>query len=136
MEHRDWNLQLVDPGSLELDLSVTTEIFDPSVVSGRVAEARQQLADGKTDLAVLVAFGALEAAMRIVVRDEKLRWDRINVLTLIATLLEAGYFDTDDVTVVKNMLDLRNALAYGFSSSHVDAQKIVRLIELTDELID
>jgi len=134
-EHPDWKLQLIDPGSLDIDLAPGSEPTDNDTIKEQISQAEQLLSTNNPDLAVVVAFGALEAAMRAIVVAHELSWDHINVLTLIATLLDAGYFDQDDVSLVRRMMEKRNAIVHGFSGKPIDSQSIGEFIDLVNEVI-
>jgi len=133
--HPEWKLQLVDQGSMDSDLAPNAESSDRNSIVSKFVEAKKLAEFNYYESAVVLAFGATEAAMRSIVTTKKLTWDRLGVLTLISAVLQAGYLDVDQAKFLNDMMVQRGRIVHGQYKSMVDKTQLERLIEVGQELV-
>ncbi len=99
-----------------------------------VEEARTGLAAGTTRSSFLIAWTAFEAAMRDAARREGLPIDRDSPQLLTKTLYSNGLMSKKDYLLVKQSLQMRNALVHGFEPHAFGAAEVEFLLKLAERL--
>ena len=102
----------------------------------RIGEAERCLEAGFPEAAVLLAWSALEAVIRIVMREDGFEIKRItNSSYTIEHALEWETISYDDYDSLIELVKYRNAIIHGFSVDEMDGERLTReIIALANEI--
>lgn len=89
---------------------------------------------GSTAAALLMAWAALEAAMRLTARNQEIELPGDEPGTLITSLYTEGFMDREDYDLLTEALLKRNAVAHGYRQS-VDIQDVTLLGEVAERIL-
>lgn len=100
----------------------------------RIGRAEQCLDAGLPEAAVLLAWSALEAVIRIVLREDGFEINRVtNSSYTIAHALQWETISYDDYDSIIELVKYRNAIIHGFSVDGMDGERLTReIIELAN----
>ncbi|MEP6495914.1 MAG: hypothetical protein ABJF01_24755 [bacterium] len=87
--------------------------LDEAGIKGRLDEASALLNTGHVEAALMLAWAATEAVMRLLVAKHHLGIDRDDASTLIRSLVSEGYIDEDGFRLLNEAFRLRSAVAHG-----------------------
>lgn len=132
---QDWRLDLivvsrdelpvVEPGAKELTAGEIRVQLD---------SARQLVASGQPQVALLVAWSALESSLRQVVEEHDLDLDRPQLITLIRQSTWLGLIDQQEHEWLRQALRYRNLVAHGYQAPSISASFIEKLIVQVEKL--
>ncbi len=112
---------------------------EPSVeqIRFQLREAQSALSTGLASAAVLLAWAALEAALRRTALDAGYKGKvRVQPTVLIRELFALGRLTRDEVEMLESARQLRTAIAHGLLSQLFDDEVVVRIVRLTDRLLN
>ena len=103
----------------------------------RMDRAEQCLAAGFPEAAVLLAWSALEAVVRIVLREEGFEINRVtNSAYTIAHALDWETISYADYDKLNKLVKYRNAIIHGFSVDEMEGERLTReMIELANGIL-
>jgi hypothetical protein len=104
-----------------------------------VTEALSQvgtlLGSGHQEAALLLAWSAAEAALRLLAHKEQLELEREDAPYLLKLLVSRAVLTRAQHDLLWDVLQSRNAVAHGLKPPELDTAKIVNLIKLVPRLI-
>jgi hypothetical protein len=112
--------------------------FEPSVdqVRLQLQEARNALRHGLESAAVLLAWGALEAALRRSALHAGYKGKvRVQPNVLIRELYALGILNSEQVQVLESARQQRTTIAHGLTSAPVDPDVVQQIIRLAEHLL-
>jgi uncharacterized protein YutE (UPF0331/DUF86 family) len=121
-----WRLEMVVGGSSETDALADL----PGIqISERLKEAESLAVQGLLGAALLVAWSAVEAAMRIACKKYEVKLPDFRPAALISGLYTDGLIEREDYDVLINIMRVRNSVAHGYNVAlDVEAIKILQRI--------
>jgi hypothetical protein len=117
---------------------ILTNDLEPSVeqVKFQLQEARNALRHGLGSAAVLLAWGALEAALRRSALHAGYEGKvRVQPTILIRELYALGILNSKQVQVLESARQQRATIAHGLTSTPVDPKVVLRIIRVTEQLV-
>ena len=104
--------------------------FDGEHIAKRLEEAEQSLNGGLPEAAFLMAWSALEAAMRALVENHGVPITRItSPQFLLDQATFHGLISRDENSELRHMLKYRNAIVHGFGTDDFDDELAAGLID-------
>jgi len=102
-----------------------------------LAEAEQMVRVGFVTPAVITAWSALEAAMRMRLRaaGEAAGWGPMP-REMLNELYSSGAFSAEEFARLEQLYELRNRVVHGFSSPAADAETVQLLSDIARRLVD
>jgi Holliday junction resolvase-like predicted endonuclease len=94
------------------------------------------LRSGHRDAALLLAWSAAEATLRLLADKERLVLDRDDALYLLKLLATRAVITRDQHDLLWEVLQLRNAVAHGHKPPELDPAKIRNLCETVSALLE
>jgi hypothetical protein len=130
-----WRLELVvtNPRG-PLLLSDEAELPDLGVQAERIELARELVAGGSLEAALLVAWAALEGVLRTYSDLEGIRMDRKSTSYVIRKLYSEGLLDRDIKETLNNGVRIRNAIVHGMREKSLKHASVQRIISVADSL--
>ena len=125
-----WRLDLVLGGQPDsLLLPGPLPVMSAENVTRRYQEAERLLQDGHHEAALLIAWAATEAALRLLAERNAVTYQRSNTPTLLKQLVSQGILDRARYQELWDSYKGRSALAHGFVSKEesTSAQSVIRL---------
>ena len=110
---------------------------EPSAVDirGRIGVARELLDEGHDEAAALLAWSAVEAALRELARREALALNGRQPEFVIEQLYSVGLLGKEDYSLLLNALSERNLIAHGFVGRGLSDSIVTRVIDIADEAL-
>lgn len=129
-----WRLDLVVVGSSDtLPLTAGLPVLPARGAERRYEEARQLAEDGHEDAALLIAWSATEAALRLLAERNAVPVQRSNTPRLLKQLVSLGVLGRSQYDVLWSLYQQRNAVAHGFATHQ--ASDSARVIDAGTELL-
>ena len=127
-----WSFELLLVSEPErVDSTEGISSFDGERIAKRLAEAEQSLNDGLSEAAFLLAWSALEAAMRSLIEAEGVPITRItSPQFLLDQTTFHGLLSRDEYDELRRMLKHRNVIVHGFDTDGFDDELVVGLIDI------
>lgn len=115
--------------------------FDAAEIRQRLEEAHALQAAGHTEAALMLAWAAAEAALRLLAERESIPLRRPDTGTLLRELASEGVVDRDRFRQLSDYWRQRSAVAHGFRTQAVGRPEemrdaLRRFTELTSELLE
>ncbi len=115
--------------------------FDASEIRQRLEEAHALQASGHPEAALLLAWAAAEAALRLLAERESIPLRRPDTGTLLRELASEGVVDRDHFRQLSDSWRQRSAVAHGFrpqAASRPEEMRdaLKRLTDVTSELLE
>jgi hypothetical protein len=103
----------------------------------QIQESRQALKHGLTSAAMVLAWGAIEAALRrTALRAGYKGKVRAQPTALIRELYALGRLNSEQVRVLEFARQQRTTIAHGFPSAPADPDVVLQIIQLAEHLLD
>ena len=99
------------------------------------AEAERLIDEGFTKPSFLMAWSALEAAVRMVTEEEGTLHDRLTPTYIVNQAVANGVISRDDYNLLTNAMKYRNALVHGYKVTEFDPALVIALISITKGLL-
>lgn len=133
----DWKFELVTVREKEkLDTPKGTHPFTRKDVYSRLEEVEGLLKTGSLEAALLLGWGTVEAAVRLLAEDEHLTLDRIASSYLLHQAVTHGVISREDYDLLLRSMKYRNALAHGFKTADFDVALVREIINTTKHLLE
>ena len=131
-----WRFELIIANpEQDVFLPVGTQLLEEQEVAQRLAEARALLDKGHLEAALLLAWSAAEAAMRLIAEREGIVLERQNPPFLLKQLATEGVLSREAYSKLWELMELRNAVAHGHRPPQLDPALIEGLAELATRLM-
>jgi uncharacterized protein YutE (UPF0331/DUF86 family) len=132
-----WRLDLVvrnprgrTPSEDGLELPTSSDVAD------RLAQVRELVQRDCLDAAVLLAWSAAEGALRRIARAEKIKLEDPAPKAVATQLYFLGTISREAYDTLTQAIPVRNALAHGYKTGHLEPEIIDRLVTTVEDLID
>jgi hypothetical protein len=102
----------------------------------RLQESERLLDAGAVEAAVLVAWSASEAAVRLLATEEGLALDRPTAMFVIKQAVMNGVILREDYNFFERAMKYRNALAHGYKVPNLDPMLVKDLIGTTKHILE
>ena len=131
-----WTFELVLVGAGDQALLAEgAQAFDEEDVARGLGEAKRLLDAGFAEAALLYAWAATEAALRLLAQREHIELDRPTPLHLLKKLAVEGVLPRSDYAQLMGAARLRNALAHGYRAPSFEPITVEHLISMAKKLI-
>jgi uncharacterized protein YutE (UPF0331/DUF86 family) len=131
-QHPGWRLEFILNSEQRQKPVVTIEAAEIRV---RLDQGEELAKAGMLEAALLIAWTAVEAAMRLASVREQIELPDLRPTTIITRLYTEGIIDWEDYTTLLECLQIRSIVAHGFQENAVEVAPIDRLRCLTDSLL-
>lgn len=132
----DWSFELVIvPGENPLVPAGARPFTREDVVRG-VEEAERLLELGFSEAAMLRAWAAAEAAIRLIVEEEGVELGHHTLLYVLKRAVSDGAISREDYNFLLSAMESRNALAHGYSATNFDHTVVRNLIVVIKRVIE
>ena len=129
-----FELVLVGAGDQALLAQGAQAFNDDDVVRG-LGEAKRLFDSGFAEAALLYAWAATEAALRLLAQRENIELDRPMPLHLLKKLAMEGVLPRSDYVQLMEAARLRNTLAHGYRAPSFEPSTVEHLISMASKLI-
>ena len=131
--NKDWHLELVviNPRKLHSEKKGGRAAITWDEITNKANEANELLAQGYKDAALLLAWIAVEGAMRQIAQDEQLASRSRSTSELIKSLAVYGLITKNDYKNIESAFQARNEIAHGYSShrtGHPMAERVLKIL--------
>lgn len=131
-----WNFELVLVGEGErFNAPEGARPFARDDILWSIETAERLLESGFSEAALLLAWSASEATVRLLTEEEGIMLDRINPLFILKQAVSNGVISRDDYNFLNNVMKYRNALVHGFKTIDFDLAIVSELISITKQLL-
>ena len=101
----------------------------------RAASAERLLDSGFSEAALLAAWSALEAAVRMLTEEEGIMLERMIPSYVVDQAVANGVISRDEYNLLTDAMEYRNALVHGFKITDLDSGLVEELIITTKRLL-
>jgi hypothetical protein len=131
-----WNFELVVVGEEEqLSAPEGARPFERDNILRGIEAAERLVASWFAEAALLQAWSALEATVRLLSEEEGLVLERLNPLSILTQATSNGVISRDDYNFLTKVMKFRNALAHGLKTIDFDPVLVTELINITKRLL-
>lgn len=132
-----WTFELQLVGEPErVDAADNAPSLDEAGILARLAESENALDSGMTEVALLMAWTATEAMLRIMLDAEGLAVERAtNPAYVVGMAVAHGAIDRDTYHRLLSIMKYRNAIAHGFAVSDLTGALVTELIGIVNFLL-
>ncbi|HEX5104117.1 MAG TPA: hypothetical protein VFV87_09920 [Pirellulaceae bacterium] len=129
----NWRFDVVVPGE---DASRMGEERNATEIRALMAEAQQLVGLGMLEPALLVAWAALEAAMREAAKREGIPLEERNPQFVLTTIFAEGLVSREDYEIVRQTMRTRNGVAHGLKERQLSSDIPSALIQIAERLLN
>lgn len=132
-----WNLELVvvkEPATLSTPEGIRP--FGRGDILRQLQAAEQLLTSGAAETALLLAWPALEATVRLMIEAEGIVLEQLSPSAVLKQAVSNGVISRSDYTFLMDTLKHRNAFVHGFKSTDFDSTLAKNLISTTKRLVE
>jgi hypothetical protein len=130
-----WRLELVVTNPVHRRIAAPGEALDPSDIQMRFGEAKELAHDGSDTAAMLLAWSAVEGALRLMAQREGIAIERDAPDYILRKLVVLGLLGHADYRVLRSAAEVRDALVHGFTSPALDRQLVSQVASLGEKLL-
>ena len=132
-EQPGWRFELVllkpEPGP------PGTRAWNVDDINEGLRQAESILSSGFPEAALLLAWSAAEATLRLLADKERLPLERHDAVYLIRLLVTRAVITREEYSRLWEILELRNAVAHGLKPPRLDGAKVSAFCELVANLL-
>ena len=132
-EQPGWRFELVllkpDPGL------PGARAWNAEEVAESLGQIEAILRTGHPEAALLLAWSAAEATLRLLAEKERLELDRDDAVYLLRLLVTRAVITREQYARLWQALEVRNAVAHGLKPPRLDAAEIAALCKLIADLL-
>lgn len=132
---QDWRLELLVTNPEHPPLAPEDAELGSDEVLSRIDVVRHLLTGEQEEAAVLLAWSAVEAALRIVARREDIELESLQPAVILKTLYSLGLLDRADYDLFDSLMRQRNLIAHGYRTPEPDRELLRRVTSKTEELL-
>jgi hypothetical protein len=131
-----WNFELIVVGEEErLRAPEGAHPFDRDDILRGLEAAEKLLQAGFADAALLLAWSASEATVRLLTEEEALVLERLAPLYILKQAVMHGVVSREEYHFLTKVLEYRNALVHGFKPIDFEPALVTELISTTKRLL-
>lgn len=135
-DREDWKFELIMVGGeTEPIMTLTAQSLNETGISNELDRAKQLLDTGFSDAALLLAWSAAEAALRLLAEREGLNLQNGSSLQLIKSLVTEGVISRADYELLVDVMRIQNTVAHGYKTEELDQKIVRRLVDAVPQLI-
>ncbi|HKA54462.1 MAG TPA: hypothetical protein VKJ47_12455, partial [Candidatus Binatia bacterium] len=132
-----WNFELIVVGGEEKPGTPEgAHSFGRQDILRSIEAAEKVLGSGSSEAALLLAWSALEATVRLLTEEEGLVLDSLSPADVLKQAVTNGVISKEDYNFLINAMKYRNALAHGFRPGDFDSALVRDLIGTTKHLLE
>lgn len=105
-------------------------------ILNNTAAAEHLLEAGYAEAALLLAWSAVEAAVRLLTEEEQIVLDRLMPLSVLKQAVMHGVISREEYRLLTKIVEYRNALIHGFKPSHFEPTYVTDLTSTTKRLLE
>ena len=105
-------------------------------VGERLSQVAALLDQRQNVAAMLLAWSAAEAALRLIAKENHVRLREPSPAYIVKELFAIGLLDRDQYDMLQEGVRDRNTLVHGYKNGDVDREGIRRLVESTQALLE
>lgn len=130
-----WRLDIsvINPDELPIVGPLAQEMTTAEIRE-RIATTRYLLASGQKDVALLIAWSALETSLRQFAKEYDTEIDRPQTAALIKRLVWLGLLNQSDYERLQRALRYRNLTAHGFHTEDISEELVEEIIAQVEGL--
>ena len=132
-QYPNWKLELIAIGTNNNENYTFRESWQIEEIRSRL-QLVEQLAKQYPEAALLYFWSSLEATIRLLVEKEHLSLKEFDFQRLIKELVFDGIISRSQYQTLKEVVQIRNAIAHGFGTHVINYSYIQKLIQLQQEL--
>lgn len=132
-DHPGWRLELVVTSSKE-EADSTVDLLPLWEIHHRLRQAEKLLTIGEAEVAIVMAWSALEASIRYNIANQPVKKSSHTAIEAIKTLYSLGVISKDDYDWIEKIRKVKNNLVHGFKTEKVPNDLIRNLIRIVHEV--
>jgi hypothetical protein len=101
----------------------------------RLGAARDLAQQRQDDAALLLAWAAIEATLRLVAQQQRITLEEEQPAYLIKRLYTLGALSRPEYDVLQHGLEMRNTIAHGFRPARMESSLVGDLADLAEQLL-
>ena len=131
-----WNFELIVLGEEErLRAPAGAHPFNREDILRGLAAAERLLKAGFADAALLLAWSALEATVRLLTEEEDIVLERLAPLYILKQAAMHGVVSREEYHFLTKVIEYRNALVHGFKPIDFEPDLVKEIISMTKRLL-
>ncbi len=111
------------------------EDWSAEEVDRRLCEAQTLVEGGHVEAALLIAWSATEATLRLLASREGLSFERIDAPYVLKSLATSAVLTHPEYNLLWQLFELRNAVAHGLRPARLDASHALALVKTAARLL-
>jgi hypothetical protein len=133
-----WRFDLVMLSEQEWPDSIGQEARERSAgeIRDLASQARQLVTLNMLEPACLLAWSALEAAMRDAAKREGIVLDEKGPRFVLNTIVANGLMSRDDYEIARQAMQIRNSIAHGLKDRQLDQDIPLAVADIAEQLLD
>jgi len=132
----DWNFELVVVGGEEPGQAPEgARPFTRAEIVRGMAEAERLLEAGFAEVALLRAWSASEATVRLLTEEEGFVLDRFTSHAVLKKAVMHGVMAREEYHFLTRVLPYRNAIIHGFTTQEFDPKLVEELLSMTKHML-
>ncbi len=133
---KGWNFELIlMGGGAETQLLDGAEPYEEADILSKMEDAKKLAHSKFPDAALLYAWSAAEAALRLTADREDMEIKPLKPLHTIKTLTMEGIRSRNDYQFLTTAKKIRNAVVHGYKSKELNPDIVQRLITFTEKAV-
>lgn len=134
--HEGWrfDLAMVKPERPPLVADDAESLTRQEIVA-RLGAARDLAQQRQDEAAVLLAWSAVEAALRLVAQQQRITLETEQPAYVIKRLYTLGVLSRHEYDLLQSGLDMRNTIVHGFRPSRAESALVDSLVNLVEQLL-
>jgi hypothetical protein len=109
--------------------------FERNDILRGIETAEKLMASGFSEAALLLAWSASEATVRLLAEEERLVLERLNPLLTLTQATSNGVISRGDCNFLTKVMKYRNALVHGFKTIDFDPALVTELINFAKRML-
>ena len=131
-----WNFELVILGEdVQLDTPEGAISFEKGDIRRGLETAKQLLTSGASEAALLIAWSRVEALVRLIAEEEKVKLNQLAPSYLLKQAVTNGLISREDYQLLTRIVKYRNAVVHGFKTTDLDSMLVSSLIDTAERIL-
>ena len=130
-----WRLELVVTNPAHRRVVGPGEALDAADIQMRIGEAKELAHDGSDTAAMLLAWSAVEGALRLMAQRDGIAFEHDAPDYILRKLVVLGYLGHAEYRELRSAAEVRNALVHGYTSPTLDRQLVSRVAALGEKFL-
>jgi uncharacterized protein YutE (UPF0331/DUF86 family) len=130
-----WRLDLVVTNPREKRTVYSEEQLSEADIRGRIGEAKELSNDGSDVAAMLLAWSAVEGALRLLAHRHGIKIEYDAPDYVLRQLVVEGLLSHEQYRRLRSAAEIRNTLVHGFSVPHLEPGTVRHLAEVAEKAL-